>query len=109
MTDYFDVGDRPRSTYTIELEEELVDPPFVVLIVKNPTGEDVSIYGEDDQPYPITRDSEGVYYADIPCTEKGRWLRRWVSFDEDGVPLDAFEREFQVRRSSFTEPLPSVP
>lgn len=102
---WFDVGDRPRTTYTIELEEELVDPPLVVLIVKTPTEELVSIYGQSDQPYPITRESEGVYYADIPLLVSGPWYRRWVAFDEDGVPLDAFERRFTVQASGYTAPL----
>jgi hypothetical protein len=105
----FDVGDRPRTTWTVQLDGDVTDPPFVALLVLSPAGEDVSFYGEANQPRTIFRDSEGVYYADIPLTTSGRWARRWVAFDENGVALDAYERSFQVIRSAFTSPLPATP
>lgn len=107
----FDIGDRPRTIYTVTLEEEAIDPPALVLIVKSPSGVQVSIFGELDQPHPITRaeddDGNPYYYADIPCTAAGTWHRRWVPFDEDGVALDAFERSFRVKKSAFATPLPA--
>jgi hypothetical protein len=105
----FDVGDRPRTTWTIQLDGVVTDPPVVILVVKSPSAEQVSIYGEVSQPYPITRSSAGVYYADIPLLVSGNWRRRWIAYDELGSPLDAFEAGFKVTASGCAEPLPSPP
>lgn len=109
MTTMFDVGDRPRTKWRVQLEGTLADPPIVMLIVRDPAGDEhVSIFGEVGQPYPITRESAGVYFADIPLNAKGNWYRRWVAFDELGEPLDAFEGAIKVRGSALTEPLPEL-
>lgn len=108
-TNIFDVGDRPRTTWTIRLNGTLVDPPVVILVVKSSAGEQVSIFGELGQPHPITKSATGVYYADIPLLANGNWTRRWIAYDELGVPLDAFEANWIVRTSKLSEPLPAAP
>ena len=110
MTDSsFTVGKRPRTRWAVELEGAAVDPPFVALVIKNPSGETVSFFGESGQAYTLYRESAGVYYADLPLIVSGLWVRRWVAFDEQGDPLDAFEREFRVVTSKNIQPLPATP
>lgn len=105
----YDIGDRPRTTWTIKLNGDRVDPPTVMLLVRRPDGTEAqAIYGIGGADYPITRDSVGVYYADIPLTASGQWVRRWVAFDELDSPLDATETAFSVRQSAMTEPLGDI-
>ena len=105
MNTWYDIGDRPRSSYAIELDDSPNDPATVKFLVVNDDGEEESTYGGVDQPYPITRESTGHYFADVPLTRKGRWVLRWVALDGDDLPIDATEREFRVRASAMAEPL----
>lgn len=106
MNETFIVGQRPRTIYTVKLNNVLVDPPKVMLIVGRPRFELVSVYNVANQPHPITRASVGVYYADVPLLVDGKdWFRRWLSFDANGIPLDSFEGTFIVQKSPADRPL----
>lgn len=66
----------------------LFDPASVVLTVRSPSG-DVTT------PTP-SKDSTGVYHADITVDESGRWAYRWSG---DSVENESY---FDVERSSVT-------
>lgn len=104
-----DFGDSIRSTWTLAFSTTgaPADPPFVLFLIKKPDGTElVSIYGLSGQPYPITQQSSGVYYADVPLDQASVWTRRWVAFDENETVVKARETKFTVKPSAFTTPIP---
>lgn len=120
MIDNVYLGDRVRSTWGPILDTstgEAVAPPLVLFLVRKPGGAEVmSIYGEPSQPYLITRDGSGAYYADVPIVvieEQGnrsiKWGFKWLAFDELGDPLKSTEQLVPIHKSLFATPLPTIP
>lgn len=111
----FDIGDRVRWTIgpvRDSSDDAIVDPPIVMFYVRRPDGSvAISIYGQANQPYPVTRMSSGIYRAHVPLVKVGsdrrqKWVLRWNIFDEDGDPLLSEERLVHPRISFFEIPLP---
>ena len=93
MTNY-DVGDLVKviGTFTDpDAGDALIDPTAVFLSVKDPSGNLTTFeYDVDDD---ITRESEGVYSAEIDCDEAGTFYYRWFS---TGLGKAAEEKSFKV-------------
>lgn len=87
----YDIGDGIRITATFtNLAGALADPTTVVFRVLDPLGAMTTPS--------FSRDSLGVYYADIVATAKGVWLYRW---EGTGSVTVAEESSFTVRSSNF--------
>ena len=96
MTTIYDVGDLIRSSITFtDFNGAAADPTTVVFKYENPAGTVTSI------TYPavgITKDSTGVYHADVTITTAGSWWFRW---NGTGAVIAATEEPVFVQASMF--------
>lgn len=85
-----DVGDVARLTVEIRVDNQLVDPDELFLVVRPPTGERYMLDSFLDD---LERLGTGKYRAKVPCTETGRWRFQWVAIGDTapGVETGSFE------------------
>ena len=84
----FDIGDRVRITATFtDLAGAVADPTTVALTVKAPDGTLTSPSN--------SKDSTGVYHADVNPDASGTWWYRWTG---TGALVAAEEGTFSVRQ-----------
>jgi hypothetical protein len=53
------------------------------------------VFGTDVQ---VVRDSAGLFHADVPADQPGKWFYRW---EGTGAVVAAFEHEFRVIASVY--------
>jgi len=97
----FDIGDsrRTRIAWTDRALGYAVAPPRVKLFVRKPDGTETAYeLGVDPQ---IVSDGPNAQIADLHLSTSGRWIRRWVAYDEDGTPLEVDEQSLVVRTTKF--------
>lgn len=98
MTKY-DVGDRPRLSYSFTSESVLTDPTKVTFTIRSYNQKLPVTYtwllagGGDSQ---IAHDSTGNWHVDWTIVNPGIHRYTWESFDNTGLSLEATEAMFNA-------------
>jgi uncharacterized protein YjdB len=91
MADTYNVGDGVRITATFtDITGAINDPTTVTFQAKDPHGAVIT--------NPATKQSTGIYYADLVLTAPGIWHYRWAG---TGAVTAAIEGQLTARPSAF--------
>lgn len=74
LVEYFPVGAEPTTSVRFtDALNALADPTVTTLTIRKPDGTETSYTAS-----PVVHDGTGLFHADVPLTQPGAWLWRWV-------------------------------